>query len=122
MSKKRVYVAGKLNGMAVDYIKNCYTMMEWAEKVRKLGFSVYVPCIDFLMGVHFGNYEYQDYFDNSQPWLEVADAVFVCPGWQTSTGTKRELETTAEIGIPVFYNLVNLEQWKEEMNNANTSK
>lgn len=112
MSKKRVYVAGKLNGMAVDYVKNCHSMIEWAEKIRRLGFSVYVPCVDFLMGVHFGYYTYEDYFDNSQPWLAASDAVFVCPGWESSRGTKRELETAGKLGIPVFCKIEDIKEWK----------
>jgi hypothetical protein len=102
---KKVYIAGKLNDMAVDYIKNVHDMLYWANEVRKLGYAVFVPALDFLMGMQFGDWEYKDYFENSQPWLEASDCVFVCPGWETSKGTQKEVKRAKELGIPIFYNL-----------------
>lgn len=106
MEKKfKVYVAGKLNDMAVDYIKNCYKMIKVAKVARDAGFSVYVPCIDFLEGLVDGSFGYADYFENSQPWLEVADAILLVPGWETSTGTAKELALAHSLDIPVFYDV-----------------
>jgi hypothetical protein len=102
MNKKRIYVAGPLNAQAVDYLSNCSNMMTEAEHLRRLGFSVYVPCIDLLMGIKFNYTDYHDYFDNSQPWLAVADAVYLCKGWQASKGTAKEIELAESLDIPVF--------------------
>lgn len=102
---KRVYVAGKLNGMACDYIKHVHRMILAAEDVRKAGFAVFVPGIDFLQGLVFGYWDYKDYFNNSQPWLDASDAVFLTPGWETSEGTKREIERAKSKGIPVYSDL-----------------
>lgn len=107
--KIRVYVAGKLNDMACGYIQNTHKMIKVAEEVHKAGFAVYIPCIDFLTGVVIGNFTYKDYFDNSQPWLDVSDAIFLVPGWETSKGTKKEISRAKAQGIPVF---TNLEQMK----------
>ena len=104
MNKKKIYVAGPLNAMAVDYLKNVSNMMTEAEHLRRLGFSIYVPAIDLLMGIKFGYTSYNDYFDNSQPWLKAADAVYLCKGWENSKGTKAEMETAMANGIPVFDN------------------
>jgi len=104
MNKKRIYVAGPLNAMAVDYLNNVSNMMNEAEHLRRLGFSIYVPAIDLLMGIKFGYTDYHDYFDNSQPWLLAADAVYLCTGWENSKGTKAEMETAMANGIPVFDN------------------
>lgn len=101
---RKVYIAGKLNDDACGYIKNIHRMIIWAEKIRKLGFAVYVPGIDFLQGVIFGDWEYSDYFNNSQVWLDVSDAVFLVPGWETSEGTKREIKRAREQNIPIFVN------------------
>lgn len=98
----RVYIAGKLNSDAVGYIKNIHNMIYWAEKVRRAGFSVYIPAIDFIVGIVKGDLEYSDFFDNSQPWLLASDAVFLVPGWETSEGTKREIDTAHKNNIPVF--------------------
>lgn len=102
---KKVYVAGKLNGMACDYLINVHRMIKQAERVRKAGFAVFVPGIDLLMGVVMGDWEYKDYFDNSQPWLVASDAIFVTPGWERSEGTKREIKYAESLGIPVYYDL-----------------
>lgn len=107
--KTRVYIAGKLNDMAVDYLHNVHKMMETAEQVRLAGFSVFVPAIDLLMGIKNGYKNYHDYFDNGQPWLMAADAVFLVPGWETSEGTAAEVITAGKLGIPVFTELSELE-------------
>lgn len=105
---KRVYVAGKLNSDAVGYIQNCHRMIKTARELRSNGFSVYVPCNDFLEGLVAGNFSYADYFDNSQSWLSVADAIFLTPGWETSEGTKREIAFAESLGIPVFYSITEM--------------
>jgi hypothetical protein len=102
---KKVYIAGKLNADAVGYIKNMHRMIKTAREVRNAGFSVYVPCNDFLEGLVDGKFDYEDYFNNSQPWLLAADAVFLTPGWGDSSGTKREVALATENNIPVFDNL-----------------
>lgn len=105
---KKVYIAGKLNDNAVGYIKNCHKMIKTAKVVRNAGFSVYVPCIDFLEGLVDGNFEYEDYFDNSQPWLLSSDAVYLTPGWGDSEGTKREISLAVANNIPVFDNILKM--------------
>lgn len=79
-----------------------------AETIRQEGASVYIPFMDMLMGYKFGYYDYNDYFDNSQPWLDVADAVFLVPGWETSTGTRREIVRADKSKIPVFTDISQL--------------
>jgi hypothetical protein len=107
---KRVYIAGKLNDDACGYIKNMHRMIKWAELVRQAGFAVFVPGLDFLQGVIFGNWEYADYFDNSQAWLDASDAVFLVPGWETSAGTAREIKRAQAHGIPVFSDIVEMQK------------
>jgi hypothetical protein len=108
--KPRVYIAGKLNAMAVDYLKNVSNMLETAEEVRREtdGYGVFVPAIDLLLGIKFGYSKYEDYFDNGQFWLKASDAVFLVPGWETSEGTKREIETAKQLNIPVFENILEM--------------
>ena len=103
--QKKIYIAGKLNDMAVDYLHNVHKMMTVAEEVRKAGYSVFVPAIDLLMGIKFGYKSYEDYFNNSQPWLAASDAVFLVEGWDGSECTEREIELAEELGIPVFTKL-----------------
>lgn len=107
----KVYVAGKLNDDAVGYIKNCYRMIKTARMLRKEGFSVYVPCNDFLEGLVDGGFDYNEYFDNSQPWLMASDAVFLTPGWETSEGTMRECHLADERSIPVFEDIQEMKRY-----------
>ena len=109
--KKRIYIAGPLNDDAVGYIKNLHNMIQTAEAVRMLGCSVYVPGLDFMQGLVFGNWNYTDYFDNSQAWLEVSDAVFMIAGWAFSSGCKKEHKRALELGIPVCFSIDELKIW-----------
>lgn len=111
--KKLIYIAGALNSDAVGYIKNFHNMLVMAESVRREGFAVFVPALDFMMGVMWGDYEYADYFDNSQPILDRCDAVFVVPGWENSSGTKKEISSAIMQNIPVFFELAHLREWRD---------
>lgn len=111
MEKIKVYVAGKLNDDAVGYNKNRSRMMKTALMLHQKGFSVFVPCLLEQVGLIDGDWEYEDYFDNSIPWLLVSDAIYLTPGWETSEGTKREIEISKERGIPVFDNLQEMIVW-----------
>lgn len=111
---KKVYVAGKLNDNAVGYIQNMHKMINNAYDIRKMGFSVYIPCLDFLYGLVAGDADYRDYFDNNIAWMKCADAVFVGKGWETSKGTKREIQIAQHNNIPVFYYLTDLRDWGKD--------
>lgn len=112
---KRVYVAGKLNDMAVDYLHNVHRMMETAEEVRKVGAAPFVPAIDLLMGIKFGYTDYHDYFNLGQAWLEAADAVVLTPGFETSKGTYEELQTAMKLNIPIY---VTVDDFSNEKNSV----
>jgi hypothetical protein len=103
--KNKIYIAGALNADACGYVKNMHRMINTANEVRKLGCAVYIPGIDFLAGLQCGDWEYEDYFQNSQPWLDCCDAIFLTPGWENSKGTHREIERAKSHGIPVFDNI-----------------
>ena len=105
----KIYIAGKLShDDAVGYIQNCNRMIVTAKLVRDNGYAVYVPCNDFLEGIVNGDFTYEDYFENSQPWLLSSDGVFLTPGWETSPGTKREMQLAIEHDIPVFDDIDNM--------------
>ena len=109
--KRCVYVAGKLNAMAVDYIKNLHKMFKMADAIRREGFAVYVPGLDILLGILTGNFEYDDYFLNSQPWLAKADYMYVLPNSESSSGTQREIALAKEKRIPVFYTVTDMKEY-----------
>lgn len=106
----KIYIAGKLNDNAVNYIKNMHNMIRTANKIRRLGYSVYIPCLDILSGLVEGDMEYADYFENNLPWLEAADVIFVLPGYETSKGTQAEILHAERLGIPVYFDIKELVQ------------
>jgi len=111
---KKIYIAGALNADACQYIKNLHRMILWAHRVRQAGFSVFVPGLDFLSGLVHGNWDYPDYFNNNQVWLEVSDAVYVVSGWENSEGTKKEIKLAEKLNIPVFYEIDDLVYWADQ--------
>lgn len=100
---KRVYIAGKLNDLACQYIKNMSLMIKEANKVRRLGYCVLVPCLDIIQGLVDGDFDYEHYAGNNMAWLEVSDAMYVLDNWRTSKGTIAEIERANELKIPVFF-------------------
>ena len=105
---KRIYVAGTLNDMACGYIQNVHNMIKDAEEVRKAGFSIFVPGIDLLCGIVNGDWNYKDYFDNSQPWLDASHAVYVRgDDWAQSSGTVKEIKRAKRQKIPLFFKCEN---------------
>lgn len=107
---KLVYIAGKLNGDASSYIKNLSRMIAWDIKVKRLGYATFCPGLDFLEGLLAGDFEYEDYFNSSQEILIRSDAVFLVPGWETSEGTKKEIEAAKKNNIPAFTDLASLDR------------
>lgn len=108
-TQPRCYVAGALNSdNAIGYIHNLHRMITNSEKVRKIGFAVFVPGIDILLGVVHGDWQYEDYFDNSQPWLDVSDCLYVTPKHENSKGTKREMVRAWKRDIPICFDLHSL--------------
>jgi len=99
----RIYVAGPLNApSAVIYIQNLHRMISVAIKIYKKGHIPFVPCLDFLMGLLAGNWEYDSYFNLNQPWLEQCEALFYMA---PSPGANRELETAKKLGLKIFLSL-----------------
>ena len=99
---KRIYIAGRLNDLAPQYIQNVHNMIKIADEIRRMGFAVFVPCLGLLMGIVSGNYKYEDYAENSISWLEVSDALFVLPDSENSQGTQQEIARAKELGLPIF--------------------
>lgn len=84
----RIYVAGALNAMAIDYIKNIHRMMTVGIALRRKGHCPYVPALDVLLGIMAGDWDYEDYIGMNMPFVDVCEAFFlICH----SPGTDREL-------------------------------
>lgn len=114
----RVYIAGALSSkentnrnpskVVTDYIRNLSNMCQKASKLRKQGYYPYVPGMDFLMGIVAGDWEENDYRGIGMAFLEVCDAVLVI---SESWGVQKEIKRAKELGIPVYYSIVELEAY-----------
>jgi len=49
--------------------------------------------------------------EGSLALLTKCDAMIVCRGWESSRGTKAEMQMCEEQGIPYFLSLTDLEDW-----------
>ena len=58
------YVAGALNDVSCAYIQNVRNMILWADKIRALGYAVFIPGIDLLCGIACSGWTYDDYFNH----------------------------------------------------------
>jgi hypothetical protein len=105
----KVYVAGKLNDMACDYIKNLSVMCKASIELKKLGYAAYNPALDILEGIIAGDFTYQDYFKPNYEWMQEADVIFVLPNYTTSHGALAEIQKAQDLNIPVVYSITELE-------------
>lgn len=117
---KRIYIAGPISsgrtGKAdiLEALENIRSGIDTARQLILRGYVVFCPHLDFLLAFMspFNRMTKEHYQANSLAWVDVSDAVFVLPGWETSGGTKREIERAQELGIPVFYTLAELTGWR----------
>ena len=101
----KIYVAGKLNDGAVDYIKHVHDMMEVAVKLREMGHAPFVPCLDVLLGFMSGKWDYEDYIGCNMPFVEVCDAILMMPSWKDSPGAIRENHEAFMKNVRIYYQI-----------------
>ncbi len=110
----RIYLAGKYSADNImDILNNIKTGINAAAFLVKAGYNVFCPFLDFQMALSGYSLTKEEFQRNSMAWVEVSDAVFVLPGWETSGGAKREIERATELDIPVFYDFVSLGMWRD---------
>lgn len=109
----KVYIAGKITDLGNDMLKNMHNFYVMYNELAKLGFSPFNPANDYIYGIMYGDYDYDDYFDPNIEWLKVSDAMLVLPNWENSEGTKREIEIARKCKIPVFFDVPSLLRWRE---------
>ena len=108
----RVYIAGPYSSESViGGLNNIRNGLRAAAELMLLGYSPYCPFADHLFCLQLRDgekLEVKDYYNASLEWLYVSNAVLVLPGYEKSTGVKKEIEIALLNNIPVFYSLVDL--------------
>lgn len=105
-----VYVAGRYRGpTAWDVAQNVHRATALGFQVAALGA---VPVIPHAMYAQFdGTLTDRFWLDATSRILVPCAAVITVPGWETSEGTRAEVEQSLGVGRPVFHALRDLETW-----------
>ena len=104
--KKRIYIAGPISGGTLETLANIRAGLKAAAGAIKLGYAVFCPHLDYSLNLVADNADVltkEEYQKNSMAWVDVSDELWVLKGWETSGGTKREMERAKEIGIPIKF-------------------
>ena len=109
---KRVYIAGAMSADNIlTMLDNIHYGIKLGGEVLKLGFAPFVPHFDIFFKLQGGaNFDVpmEDYYNYTMQYLKVANCVLLCPNWENSKGTRREIEQAAKLNLPVYYNLEEL--------------
>ena len=109
---RRVYVAGPYSASnVISVLENIRAGIELSTRVLLLGYAPFCPWLDYhftLMLREGEKLSVDDYYKYSMAWLEASDAVLLVPGWEKSIGTQKEIKRATELGIPIFYDLMEL--------------
>ena len=112
MSKKLkvVYVAGPFTAPNVWQRElNIRAAENVAMMVAEIGA---MPLCPHSNTRHFeGTISLEFWYEGTLELLRRCDAMQVVPGWQRSTGTKREIEEAELLKLPTFYNGADLAEW-----------
>jgi len=117
---KRVYVAGAYSAdNVIDVQANMRRGLRLSVLVLEANMAPFAPWLDFVLGL-LSPVSLNQYYDYSMAWLEAADAVLVVPeNAEQSKGTQAEISRALEIGIPVFWNVSELKQWRDQVETTN---
>ncbi len=106
----RVYVAGAINAdNIISTLNNIKQGIAMGAKLIRMGYSPFIPHLDYQLQF-FEDLTIEQYYKYSIAWLKVADIVLVLPNSENSKGTQAEIVRAKELGIPVVYNLDELEK------------
>ena len=114
---KRIYVAGAYSADNVhDVLRNIGRGEHMAAQLFDKGYAPFCPWHDKDFRIKRPEMNVPDgqFYKFSLTWLEVSDALLILPGWEHSKGTIKEIERAAELGIPVFYNIGDLDNWSNQ--------
>ena len=108
---KRIYIAGPISiGDTAVHVRNA---IDAAELLIVYGFVPYIPHLTHFW--HFVHpHDLKFWLDYDLEWLSLCDALLRLPG--ESKSSEIEIEHAKILGIPVFYNILDLYRYFENSN------
>lgn len=107
-TKLYVYVAGPIS--KGDMIENVSRGIEYGEALLRLGYIPFVPHTS-VMWQFLHPHTHQQWLDYDFYWVAKCDALLRIPG--ESKGADMEVKCARQRGIPVFYDIEELEEWRK---------
>lgn len=127
----KVYVAGAYSDDNVlGVLKNIGRGQYYAGQLFMEGFAPFTPWHDktFVIDNWEEDFTVEMFYNYSMEWLRVSDAVFVVPNypgmtsWKDSKGTLAEIDEAKKLGIPVFYNIIDLISFRNEQKSTSAQR
>lgn len=101
---KKVYIAGPISSPdPAQHLNNMHAFFKAQDEIIRTGGAPFNPAADYLLGIMYGDYTYNMYFEPNLEWLKAADAVFVLPGYEHSRGAMVELGIARSLGKEIIY-------------------
>lgn len=114
----RVYVAGKYSDDNVlGVLGNISRGIDLCKRLFLTGYAPFCPWFDhqYVLRMTDDERKYLTvsmFHDYSLAWLDASDCMLVIPDRiETSRGVQAEIARAVKIGIPVFYNINDMEDW-----------
>jgi len=107
----RIYVAGPLTKPAGFEMPNIRSAIDVGQTLFKLGFAPFIPHLNELWYLVYPQNTYEEFLTWDRAWIAACGAIFRIPGY--SEGADREIEFAKTLGIPVFYDVSALVEWRE---------
>ncbi len=105
-----VYIAGRMSGCEVDYLRNCARMLDTFRRLTEAGYACYCPATDLLLGlVSPHGVDVETYKANSMAMMRRMDVVFVTNPDDITPGQQAEIDEAGRCGVPVVYDVADLE-------------
>jgi len=113
--RPRIYIAGPMS--KGDRIANLAAGLTAYRELIREGFAPFSPHLSFLVADLIQDdlqMTHQKWLDIDLPWVEVANAVLRLPG--NSKGADMEIVHARNLGVPVFHDIKDVVEAKDELN------
>ena len=98
-TKGRAFVSGAYSGSADEIEENIIKARVVISDVLKAG---WVPvCPNVFWSPFADTQDYEFWLEAALALLETSDILVLVPGWESSSGVKREIKRARELGIPI---------------------